>query len=96
MTDIRHGSPFASDEAHLCRCDDWDDVCTSVVTTVAAAEEIDECDLPPLGEAVDPDALTELFADRPEGDGRHGGVVSFEYASHEVEVTADGWVLVRD
>lgn len=46
--------------------------------------------LPPLYEAVDPDALDDLF--RP--DGRFDGSLSFTYCGHSVTVEHDGTITV--
>jgi hypothetical protein len=52
----------------------------AVVAAVADRAGVDRTDLPPLFEAVDPDALDALFADR------RPGRVAFEYAGYEVTV----------
>jgi len=60
----------------------------AVVAAVAAQEDIDPMELPPLYGAVDPDALDALFADdRP-------GRVSFQYAGYEVTVRGRDQVTV--
>lgn len=61
----------------------------AVVRAVAAAEEVDPISLhPPLYRVVDPDAVDALFRDATDC------VVRFTYRSHDVEVHADGTVLV--
>lgn len=63
----------------------------NVVRAVAEAEGRDPTDLPPLGEAIDPDALETLLAESS------GTVrISFEYAGHIVEAGSDGSVRVGD
>ncbi|ELZ24873.1 hypothetical protein C475_11570 [Halosimplex carlsbadense 2-9-1] len=58
----------------------------SVLETVAAAERIDPIDLPPLSDAVDPEALNDLF--RPPTGDRAVVTVGFEYCGYEI--TVDG------
>lgn len=65
-----------------------------VVEAVAAAEDADITELPPLGTVLDPDALDALFVDRFDGTPRDGGRVVFTYAGHEVTVTSDDGVGV--
>ncbi|WP_415382189.1 HalOD1 output domain-containing protein [Halosimplex sp. TS25] len=64
----------------------------SVLEAVAATERTDPVDLPPLSDAVDPDALNALFD--PSGEQPAPTRFSFCYADHDVTVTADGSVLV--
>ena len=65
-----------------------------VVAAVAAARDEDPLDLPPLYEAIDPDALDQLFG-RGLSDGRNGpGRVVFMLADCEVVVHSDGEVDV--
>jgi hypothetical protein len=59
-----------------------------VVWAVAAESDIDPCFLPPLGDAIDPDALDSLFKDnsaRTDPD-QNGPSVTFSYAGHRVTV----------
>lgn len=57
----------------------------AVVEMVAATENVDQTDLPPLYEAIDPDALDKLFESR--SDDRTPMEVTFTYYGHEVTVT---------
>lgn len=60
----------------------------AVVATVANRDGSDPVDLPPLYDAVDPDALDAIFRDgRP-------GRVTFEYAGYEVTVCGRDQVTV--
>ncbi len=60
----------------------------AVIDAVAAASGIEPRALPPLYEAVDPDALDRLFCRGDAASGSSGTVLSF---------TANGWnVFVRD
>ncbi|MDS0282245.1 HalOD1 output domain-containing protein [Haloarcula onubensis] len=62
----------------------------SVVECVAAARDVSVTDLPPLGQAVDPDAIDLLFAERT----RPECTVSFEFAGTMVDITGRGDVRV--
>ena len=60
----------------------------AVVATVADRTGADPIDLPPLYDAIDPDALDAIFRDgRP-------GRVSFEYAGYEMTVCGRDQVTV--
>lgn len=60
----------------------------AVVATVADRAGADPIDLPPLYDAIDPDALDAIFRDgRP-------GRVSFEYVGYEVTVCGRDQVTV--
>lgn len=67
---------------------DTDAVHERIVAGVAALEGVDPTALPPLFDAVDPDALAALFATTESG-GRRSGHVGFTYADHEVRVEFD-------
>ncbi|MFC5973117.1 HalOD1 output domain-containing protein [Halomarina salina] len=53
-------------------------------------------DRPPVYDVVDPDALNDLFAPRPDGTPRVEGTISFAYRDYEFVVDSDGEVLVED
>jgi hypothetical protein len=76
---------------------DWENrepVCFAVQTAVAAIEDSDPLDLPPLAEAVDPDALDRLFdPDAPNIASRH---LEFAYAGYRIHVYGRGEVVVTD
>jgi hypothetical protein len=61
-----------------------------VVQAVAAARTTDPLELPPLYDAIDPDALGAVVDRMDEGE------VVFTYAATEVTVTADGSVAVEE
>lgn len=63
-------------------------VLDEIVTTVAEREQCDPTDLPPLYDAIDPDALNTVV------DGRSVTDVSFEYHGYTVHVNSDGRVDV--
>jgi hypothetical protein len=73
-----------------------DDISLAVVGAVATFRGIKPVDLPPLTEAVNPDALNRIFRTRAEGSPRTGGSVSFRYAGSEVTVYADGEIVVTE
>lgn len=64
----------------------------AVVSAVSDASGLDMLELPPLYEAINPDALNELFTARSEP---AVGEVSFEYAGYDVVVRGTGVVEVR-
>lgn len=67
----------------------------AVVAAVADASNRAPTDLDPLAEAIDPDALDALFADRYDGTPRTGGSTRFVFSDHEVVVTDGSLVTVR-
>lgn len=60
-----------------------------ILQTVAAYENVPTTELPPLFDAVDPDALATLFASPAGGPARTSGSVTFPYAGYQLTVTAD-------
>lgn len=88
---------------------DWegrDGVAVTVAQAVAEAwtgNPRDAMSLPPVGSAVDVDALKRLFAssaresvDRPNTDGAEPATVRFGYVGFNVTVRADGLVTVEE
>lgn len=73
----------------------WERPSVYVPYAVAMATGRDLETLPPLYASIDPDALDALFADRPTGDERQGGEVTFPYDGVTVTLTADRDVRVR-
>lgn len=69
---------------------------TLVVEAVAAAEDVDETDLPPLNDVTDPDALDALCAPRRDGSDRVGCLVAFEYVGYTVTVDKRGRVELAE
>lgn len=68
----------------------WD-----IVTAVADTKDIEPLELDErLYDAVDPDALWQLFADRPDGTSRGHGHVTFTLARCEVTVDSEWRVEV--
>ncbi|SFC40622.1 hypothetical protein SAMN05444422_10814 [Halobiforma haloterrestris] len=68
--------------------DDADGVCERIVTAVATLEDADPAELPPLFDAVDPDALTAVFSTTESGTTRTGRV-EFPYAGYRITVEFD-------
>lgn len=64
----------------------------AVVDAVATHEGVSVADLPPLGNAIDPDALDDLFEPKFDGSLRQGGEVTFDYCGYTVVVDASGRV----
>lgn len=61
----------------------------AVVEIIAGTEDVEQTDLPPLYDAIDPDALDALFEPRPRGDGdRTPAEVQFSYYGYEIYVSA--------
>ena len=63
---------------------DPDHVALAVIDTISSATGTDPCELPPLSDAIDPDALNALFSDRTTN-----GWVRFRYAGYDVTVGSD-------
>ena len=72
---------------------DWtdDDPALAAVEALAVARNCEPTDCPPLYEAVDPDALTDLF----DGTQPPAVEVSFTHAGFDVTVAGTGTVTVR-
>ncbi|MFC4988009.1 HalOD1 output domain-containing protein [Saliphagus infecundisoli] len=66
-----------------------DSVAVDVVLLVAERTGVEPADLPPIEEAIDPDALDALFASARTG-GTQRGYVEFTYYGHHVTVPLDG------
>jgi Halobacterial output domain 1 len=65
-----------------------------IIREITESDRRSREDLEPLYEAIDPDALTALFAPRADGSSRGGGKVSFEYAGCWVIVSSGGAVNI--
>ena len=65
------------------------DASERVIETVAQQSNTDTLDLPPLFDALDPDALDSLIRGMTEGN------VSFDYAGYNISVNSDGVVEVK-
>ncbi|MFP8958258.1 HalOD1 output domain-containing protein [Natrialbaceae archaeon A-CW3] len=63
----------------------------AVVSGIAEATGTDPLELPPLSNAIDPDALNTLVAARPSTTLQQ---VTFQYAGYEVVVDGDGEVRI--
>lgn len=67
----------------------------AVVAAVTTASNANPAKINPLADAVDPDALDALFADRYDGTPRADGSTRFPFSGYEVLVTS-GLVTVRE
>lgn len=67
----------------------------NVVWAVAAESDIDPCSLPPLSDAIDPDALDSLFEGDPKRNvpDHNGPYVTFSYAGHRVTVEGEDLLI---
>lgn len=64
---------------------------TQVITAVAETDDVDPCDLPQsLHDVIDPDALDQLFRDRPDANGH----VTFRFNEYTVKAKSDGTVAL--
>lgn len=76
---------------------DWSDgteISASVIHAVAAVVDREPTTLEPLYDAVDPDALDQLFRSRRTGTGGSRLVVSFPFNGCHVTVEADGTISI--
>lgn len=82
--------------AKIYRRSDGERPSDTVVRAVADAAKTDPLSLPPLFDAINPDALDDLFCDALGGHRRSGSrVVEFHYAGVHISVFDDGRVLVQ-
>lgn len=61
----------------------------AVIETLAEERDTAQKELPPLFEAVDPEALDRLFLDRDPG------TVSFSYSGYEITITEAGEIVIE-
>ncbi|ADQ69371.1 hypothetical protein C499_12400 [Halogeometricum borinquense DSM 11551] len=59
-------------------------ISTNIVLTIAAIEETEPTELPPLATTIDPDALDNLFTEDSSGH------VTFSYTGYEITIHNDG------
>jgi hypothetical protein len=71
-------------------------VSEQVVQAVADVSGNSITEIEPLNDAVDADALNNLFSTKLDGSVREGGYLAFEYANHLVTVFASGRIEVTD
>ena len=72
---------------------DCPSVTHAIADSVASILGEDPCDIPPLAETVDPDALNQLFRDSPLSS--QGRRLTFTYESFEVTVSSNGTLRLR-
>lgn len=70
---------------------DHESAVAAVIRAVAAVEGVRQVDLPPLGDAIEPDALNRAVRSSWEG-----GCVTFSYAGYAIAAHATGEVAVYD
>lgn len=71
------------------------DLSVFIVTAVSSITDTDPTEIdPPLNEAIDPDALDRLFADRPGDRPREGGYLVFCLGGCRVAVYSDGEIVI--
>ena len=69
--------------------DRWESI-EPIVERVAAEEDVDPVELPPIGEVVDPDALTTLLAST-----ESSITVTFTYCGYDVVADTNGHVSIE-
>ena len=76
---------------------DWSTESPAIAVIEAVAERTgrDISALDPLYERIDPDALDELFARRPDGVPPEDVELSWRYEGHEVTIRSDGMLSVQ-
>ena len=90
-----HREDEETNESYRTRFDPGDHSASeAVIAAVSAATGTDAMELPPLYDAVDPDALINLVRPTTTGGGRFPGTVTFEYADALVTVDGRGTVEV--
>lgn len=68
----------------------------TVVRAVSKVHECEPVELPPLNDALDPDALDDLFGETVGGQSRHGGHLVFEYADCLVTVLGGEKIRIEE
>ncbi|ELZ15285.1 hypothetical protein C477_18905 [Haloterrigena salina JCM 13891] len=67
----------------------------TIVERVAALDGTDPLSLPPLYDAIDPDALDSLFQSSSADGPQTTGAVQFTYYGYDVRVDADGEIAIE-
>ncbi|MFC6765447.1 HalOD1 output domain-containing protein [Natrinema soli] len=65
-----------------------EDICVSILDSVAQKDDTDPLDLPPLYNSIDSDALGDLFATTTD-EAERSGRIEFRYAGYQVLVEFD-------
>lgn len=81
-------------EVYRTTCDLERSVSTTLLMAISTLEATETEELPPLREAVDPDALDAIFTPRENGSLRRDGTVSFTYAGYDVTFHSTGELLL--
>lgn len=66
----------------------------AIVETIAAKDGVDNSDLPPIADVIDPDALNELFDSIDEAH-RSDAHFQFEYCDYTVHITGDQTITIE-
>lgn len=77
------------DPAHRVEYEDSDELPFVVASAVATVSSSSVTEIGPINEIVDPEALCELFATRPDGRRRAGGRISFRLDGYRIVVDAN-------
>lgn len=83
-------SQFTADTGGTLDAEPAENLVQMITTAVAEAEGVDPWGLPPLYDAVDPDALHSLINSRRQIGDQSSLEVTFGYHGYEVTVTGDG------
>jgi hypothetical protein len=75
--------------------DEEESISLGVVRAVSSVVGRDTCEIRPLAEVLDTDALDALFGPRRNGDRRPGGEVSFIYSGCRVTVQNSEYISVQ-
>lgn len=67
----------------------------AIIEAVATRADVDETELPPLHESVDPDALDALVGHWTNGAPRSDGHIRFQYYGYTVVLHADGQLVIE-
>jgi hypothetical protein len=70
-------------------------VSEAVVDVVSRSENCEPTSLPPLTDAVDPDALNHLFHSRSGGVGSRTGHISFVYSDSHVSIDHNEYITAE-
>lgn len=70
-------------------------VSIAVVLAVSSVKECDPTELPPLHEAINPDALAQVFDSGPDSEVGVGTEVTFTYSDYQVTVTDGEYITLQ-
>lgn len=84
MSASRHDRP-----THRVEYEESDELPFVVVSAVATVSSSSIAEIGPINDIIDPEALCDLFATRPDGRTRVGGRISFRLDGYRVDVDAN-------